>query len=69
MRAVILSFYGWWCNLVFQIIGSMRTEVCGRKQGAEEIFRTKKAKVAKAWRKLYDLHGLCISTNIIWMVE
>jgi len=37
--------------------------VGGAKQGAEEIFRAKiikKKKVAKAWRKFYDLHGLCI---------
>lgn len=41
----------------------------GRNQGAEEIFRAKKAKVAKAWRKFYDLHGLCVQTDIIGMVE
>jgi len=27
MTAVILSCFGWWLNLVFRIIGSMRTEV------------------------------------------
>jgi hypothetical protein len=41
----------------------------GRKHGTEEIFRAKRAKVAKDWRIFYDLYGLCISTDIIGIVE
>jgi hypothetical protein len=43
--------------------------VGGREQSADKIFRAKKAKVAEAWRKFCDLHGLRISTDIIGMVE
>jgi Mn-dependent DtxR family transcriptional regulator len=41
--------------------------VGGREQGAEEIFRAKKAKVAEALKKFYGFHGLCISIDIICM--
>lgn len=56
----------------FELQEACGLRVGGAKQGAEEIFRAKiikKKKVAKAWRKFYDLHGLCIQTDIIMMVK
>ena len=52
----------------FELQEACGLRVGGRKQGAEEIFRAKKAKVAKTWRKFYDLRGFAFRQTLFgWL--